>query len=229
MSPSACGAARGIHALCKRCYMRLWRLCSHVHPRHNCTHPQTRLHSDNHKPPNIHHDIIYHPSPTAKLTQRDPSPSTHRTHARARAHTHTHTPPSATAKLMARDRILAVNGVNVSSVPLTEIPSLFEATILKIDVERPPDPAESVSHSVTPNPPSETIHVPRMRSFYGTRQPHWIHSTALFNHHFSFFTFLLVIIMKIIVGTGVCCSGANGGADRPDGQEQAGDVNRPER
>jgi hypothetical protein len=91
MSPSACGAARGIHALCKRCYMRLWRLCSHVHPRHNCTHPQTRLHSDNHKPPNIHHDIIYHPSPTAKLTQRDPSPSTHRTHARARARTHTHT------------------------------------------------------------------------------------------------------------------------------------------
>eukprot|EP00037_Helgoeca_nana_P024104 m.253964 g.253964 ORF g.253964 m.253964 type:complete len:1014 (-) comp26534_c1_seq1:6980-10021(-) len=43
-------------------------------------------------------------------------------------------------KLMAGDRVLCVNGVNVSSVPADEVSALFECGVIKIDIERPPDP-----------------------------------------------------------------------------------------
>jgi len=51
---------------------------------------------------------------------------------------------SAIEQLMAGDRILCVNGVNVSSVPIPEIDALFESALLKIDIERPPDPTQKL-------------------------------------------------------------------------------------
>ena len=52
---------------------------------------------------------------------------------------------SSSGRLMAGDRVLCINGVNVSLVPPGEVAALFDTYLLKMVIERPPDPSVKIA------------------------------------------------------------------------------------